>query len=440
MRYVPATILMCGVVLAIDPSAGSQSNQAIVVFQNVTILAMDADRVVARQTVVVRGSTIESVSDARRSPPPPGAFVIDGTGQFLMPGLADMHIHLPGPTAPAGRAESELFLYVANGVTTARSMAGVDAHFRLRERIDAGELVGPTLILAGPGLDGERVKSPDDGIREVRMQKERGYDLVKVLPGLSVASYDAIRDTARALGIRFAGHVPAAVGIQHAIESGQETIEHLDGYLEFLKGREPLTMNSIIPLADATRKAGIWNVPTMAVMAANVGAADVTETMTRHELEYIDREYVDQWVALRARSNIPPPVSEVIQANRLRLLKAMNDAGARILFGTDSPQLFNAPGFSVVREMQMMVEAGMTPYQVLRTATQQVGEYLQRPCGTITPGACADLILLEGNPLRDFGHLVRKRGVMAHGRWLTRNEIEDRLRRIHDRSGNYRRP
>jgi imidazolonepropionase-like amidohydrolase len=108
------------------------------------------------------------------------------------------------------------------------------------------------------------------------------------------------------------------------------------------------------------------------------------------------------------------------------------------LLGTDSPQLFNAPGFSIVREMQMMVEAGMTPNQVIRAGTEQVGEYLKRHCGTITPGACADLILLDGNPLQDLRSFTRKRGVMVRGRWIREIEIQRQLRRFRNKPGNYR--
>ena len=192
------------------------------------------------------------------------------------------------------------------------------------------------------------------------------------------------------------------------------------------------------PIVAQTKQAGVCNVPTMAVMAVNVGAMDTKELVRRPELQYIAKDYVDQWLALRARANIPKPTSDIIQANRMRLLKALNDAGARILLGTDSPQLFNAPGFSIVREMQMMADAGMTRYQVLRSGTEQAGEYFKRRCGTITPGACADLLLLDGNPLQDLGNLTRKRGVMVRGRWMPEGEIERRLNQIRGQPGNYR--
>ncbi|PYQ94538.1 MAG: amidohydrolase [Acidobacteria bacterium] len=436
-RLAFAAVLLLAAGTILPGTATMQTPQAIV-FRNVTVIPMDSDRIVAAQAVVVRGSVIESVGPAASSHAPAGGMVIDGTGGFLVPGLTDMHVHLPGPTAPVGRADDELFLYVANGVTTARSMAGFDTHVRLRERINTGELIGPTLFLAGPGLDGERVKSPDEGEREVRQQKQRGYDLVKILPGLSLASYDAIVKTAREVGIPFAGHVPADVGIRHAIESGQETIEHLDGYLEYLKGREPVAADAMVPIVAQTKRAGVWNVPTMAVMVVNVGTIDSKELVVRPELQYIAKDYIDQWLALRARSHIPKQTSDVIQANRMHLLKALNDAGARILVGTDSPQLFNVPGFSIVREMQMMVAAGMTPYQVIRAGTEQTGEYFNRPCGTITAGACADLILLDANPLQDLRSFARKRGVMVRGRWIPEGDIKRQLEQIRSRPGNYR--
>lgn len=412
------------------------TQQVVAAFVNAAVVPMDSDRVILRQVVIVRGGQIEAVGSDLRVPS--GAIVIDAHERFLVPGLADMHVHLPAPDAPTGRSEDELFLYVANGVTTVRSMAGFDSHIALREKVREGQIIGPTMYLAGPGLDGGRVKSPEDGVREVRAQKQRGYDVVKVLPGLSLASYDAIAATARDVRLPFAGHVPPDVGIQHVIEQGQATIEHLDGYLELLKGRTPLSDEAFVPIVAKTTSAGVRNVPTMAVMAANVGAIETTELLARPELRYIAKDYIDHWLLLRARTNIPRNTADVIQANRMRLLKALSASGATILFGTDSPQLFNAPGFSIVREMQMMADAGLTRYEVLRSATVQAGAFFNRPCGTITPGACADLVLLDGNPLHDLRSFNRIHGVMLRGRWLPRADIDRRLDRIERSPDNYK--
>jgi imidazolonepropionase-like amidohydrolase len=236
----------------------------------------------------------------------------------------------------------------------------------------------------------------------------------------------------------FAGHVPAAVGVEHAIDSGQETIEHLDGYLEFLNGRRRLSVDAMLPIVRKTRTAGVWNVPTMAVMAVNVGTVDNEALLARPELEYIARSYVDDWLGLRARANIPRDVAEIIQANRIQLLKLLHSEGARLLLGTDSPQLFNVPGYSIHRELRMMTEAGMTPFEVLRSGTEKVGEYLHRRCGTITVNACADLILLDGNPLQELANVERIAGVVVHGRWLPPLEIQRGVQRIRERPGNYR--
>jgi imidazolonepropionase-like amidohydrolase len=421
---------------AIGVAAGAKAPHAAVAFRNVTVVPMDADRVIPAQTVVVRGSTIATLGPVSGTKVPAGASVIDGTGKFLMPGLADMHVHLPPPDAPAGRAEDEL--YVANGVTTVRSMAGFENHLALRARVNAGGLLGPTLILAGPGLDGARVMTPTEGERQVREQNAKQYDLLKVLPGLSLASYDAIVKTAREVRMPFAGHVPADVGLEHAIDSGQETIEHLDGYLELLNGRRPLSVDAMLPIVRKTKAAGVWNVPTMAVMAVNVGTADNDALLARSELEYIARSYVDDWLGLRARANIPRDVADVIQANRIQLLKLLHAEGARLLLGTDSPQLFNVPGYSIHRELRMMTEAGMTPFEVLQSGTEKVGEYLRRPCGTIAVKACADLILLDGNPLEDVSNVERITGVMVRGRWLPRLELQKGVQRIREQPGNYR--
>ena len=145
-----------------------------------------------------------------------------------MPGLAEMHAHVP--SGDAGYVEEVLFLYVANGVTTARGMLGTPAHLTLRERIARHELLGPRLITSGPSLNANSVGSPEDAARLVREQASAGYDFVKVHPGPTRAEYDAAVEAARASGIKLAGHVPADVGVRRAIEARQATIDHLDGW------------------------------------------------------------------------------------------------------------------------------------------------------------------------------------------------------------------
>jgi imidazolonepropionase-like amidohydrolase len=441
IKVIAAGLVTVSLETGFSNALSSQRTQQTetIVFRNVSVLPMDHDATIPGQDVVVQDGTITAIGPTATLSVPRGALVVNGKDKFLMPGLTDMHVHLPDSSAPPTRAEDELFLYLANGITTVRSMAGFENHLGLRERVRQNQLVAPSLALAGPGLDGNRVKTPEDGAREVRQQKAAGYDLIKILPGLSRASYDAIVSTARETGMPYVGHVPTDVGIEHALESGQQTIEHLDGYLELLHGRDPLTDEAFQPLIEKTRAAGIWNVPTMAVMSINVGTVpDTGELLERSELQYVARSYIDDWLKLRAQSNIPKATADIIQTNRMHLLKGLHDAGAGILFGTDSPQLFNVPGFSIYREAHMMEAAGLSRYEVLRSATVLPSVYLRRSCGVVSVGACGDVVLYARNPLDNLDNLRSIDGVMARGHWITREGLQRRLAVIRQAPENYR--
>ncbi len=321
-------------------------------------------------------------------------------------------------------------------------MRGFPNHLELREKVRRKELLGPSLVVAGPGLDGESVKSPEDAKRQVREQKAAGYDLVKVLPGLTRAEYDAIVRTAEEVGIRFGGHVPEDVGLLHALEKRQETIEHLDGYTEYLHGEKPVPPEKILEVVERTKAAGIWNVPTMAVMKTDLGLIDRQSLISRPELEYMPRSQVQKWMKLYGDVIVKhlPPKEEtaMIETNREQLLQALNERSARILLGTDSPQLFNVPGFSVFAELEAMARAGMTPYQVLRSATQSAGAYLHESVGTVTAGSRADLILLNANPLANLNNVKSKAGVMVKGQWLPESDLQRELSDIRAAQNNFR--
>ena len=412
---------------------------AVVAIRNVNVLPMNTERVEVDQTVILRDATIERVGPAQQTVVPRGATVIEGRGKYLVPGLADMHAHLADPSDPPGTAEAELMLFLANGVTTIRSMRGFPNHLLLRNKVASGELLGPAIITAGPGLDGQSAKSPADGEAAVREQKMLGYDLIKVLPGLSPSTYDAIARTAHQLNIPFVGHIPAEVGLLHALDAGQQTVEHLDVYLDLLIVSKPVARERVLEVVRRTLDAGTWNCPTMAVMEANLGLIDEARLLSRPELEYVPEAFVKQWLKIRSYGNPPRAVSEAMEENRMTLLKALNDAQARMLLGTDSPQLFNVPGFSIRREIRLMADAGLKPYDILRSATVRVGEYTGHPCGTIRPGQCADLILLDADPLKDVQNISRLAGVVVRGRWLPSSALQRRLQAIRELPSNYRR-
>lgn len=202
----------------------------LVAFTDVTVIPMDSQRILDHQTVIVQGDRIREIGPSSRIKIPETALRINGTGKYLLPGWAEMHGHIPPPTAPVEVVESVSFLYLSNGVTTVRGMLGAPNQLELRRKANQGEILSPTLYLAGPSFSGDSVESPQQAEQKVRKQKADEWDLLKVHPGLTRDEYDAMARTAHELQIPFAGHVPSEVGLLHALEMRQQTIDHLDGY------------------------------------------------------------------------------------------------------------------------------------------------------------------------------------------------------------------
>jgi imidazolonepropionase-like amidohydrolase len=454
----PALIVVAAVTALSIASAQSRP----VVFENVNIIPMDRDRVIARQTVVVRDGRIGQIGAAGKVKAPEGALRVSGEGKYLIPGLAEMHGHLPLAGAAQESVESWFFLYVANGVTSVRGMVGNPDNLQQRASIAAGRLLGPTLHVAGPAFTGINAPTPSVAAQMVRDQKNAGYDLLKFLDsGITVAVYDAIVKTANEVRIPYAGHVPDLVGVEHAIESRQSTIEHLDHYIQAMEADDSPIRNAdaatrakqlpfhldeskMAKLARKTREAGVWNVPTMAVWE-DFYSRDTGEELLKKkpELQYLSRTLVDQWIRGKNALLRPPlrgfmgfvPASEtgdrVLEVRR-KMLRALHEAGAKIALGTDSPQSFSVPGFSIHHEMPIMVACGFTPFEVLQSGTRAPAEYFGElgEFGTVEVGKRADLILLEANPLKDVANVSRRVGVMVRGRWLPEAEIQERLKKI----------
>lgn len=406
-------------------------------FVDVTVLPMDSERTLARQTVIVRDGRIAEVGPVASVQVPSDAQRIDGTGKFLLPGLAEMHGHNPAAGSPPELFENVLFLFAANGVTTVRSMLGSAGHLEWREKGRRGEIIAPNLYLAGPSFSGQTVASPQAAIERVRAQKAEGWDLLKIHPGIKPEVYAALARTAKEVGIEFSGHIPADVGLVACINHGQRTVDHLDGYLEHLQALDvPLDRAKLGEIVTFTREKGVWVVPTMALWEVIIGAAKLEEITAFPELRYLPRAMVDGWKTNYARrvgdANFNAARAKQTAENRKILLKALADGGVKILFGTDAPQVFSVPGFSIHRELQAMKAVGMSNFAVLQSATKNVGDYYAAvdKFGTVAAGQRADLLLVTANPLVDLANLQKRAGVMVRGRWLPESDIRARLEKI----------
>ena len=303
---------------------------------------------------------------------------------------------------------------------------------------------GPTLYLAAPSLNGNTVSSVEEAVEKTRAYAAEGWDLQKIHPGLSRAEYDAMAETANALDYPFGGHVPADVGIERALEAGQISIDHMDGYIEWLNGEShELTEEELERATAITLESGTWVVPTQALFntfysgyggGKAMSAAEIAMLKGRAENAYVPKEQLAQWVntAQNARPNA------LVIANRQKLLKAFADAGVNLAMGSDAPQTFSVPGFSIWREIDVMAEAGLSPEQILDIGTAAPGRYFadKDSFGVIEAGARADLILLDADPRLDALNLKKQAGVMAAGRWYSREDIDKRLAAIAARYGN----
>jgi len=430
--------IFAGVAIALCFTARAAAEENRTAFVNVSVIPMDGRGVLENRTVIVEGDRITDMTgDANALSPSDDTNIIDGAGKYLIPGMGEMHGHIP-PLSQGDQAVNDtLFLYLSNGVTTVRGMLGSIGQLELRDDANTGARLSPTLYLAGPSFNGNSISSPQQARARAKAQADAGWDLLKVHPGLTRAEYDAMAGGAKEAGIDFAGHVPSDVGLARALEAGQRTFDHIDGYIAYLGGdEEAVDEDAMRAIARKTRDAGAGIVPTSALWATFLGDFDKAAMFARPELKYIPAATVEGWT--NSANSVTQTGPSVHNENRRRLLKVMQAEGVEILFGTDAPQVFSVPGFSIHHEIAEMAAAGLSPEAILISATANVGAYFddKDAFGVIAPNMRADLVLLDGNPLDDLENLKDPAGVMVRGRWIDRAEIDERLAEIEARAKN----
>jgi imidazolonepropionase-like amidohydrolase len=460
--------LMSLLVVALITSAIAQdAGKQVTAFINVNVIPMDRERLLKDQTVIVHDGRIAEIGAANRVKVPAGALRIDGRGKFLIPGLFDMHTHLfSDGKFPDSLAGDELKIMLANGVTTIRLMIGTPEHLKMRAQVAKGELLGPTMYVASPELAGRSygdpfngyvVATPDEARAAVKKAKAEGYDFIKLTIAISRPVYDAVIEAARESGIRVVGHVDLRVGLQRALETGQQ-IEHLDSYMEaVLKDDSPTKVSvsdsgvwrkphwesldyvderKVAEVSRATAKAGVYTCPTLTFFKLSFAVEQSDDVIrARPDYRFFPSEMLKSRHAARQRFWTEPPTAERREKYvriRNQMVKGIHDAGGKIMAGSDTPELFLLYGFTLHRELKNLVEAGLTPYAALEAATRTPAEFLNAlgEAGVIERGKRADLILLEANPLEDISNTEKRAGVMARGQWMPEAELKKTLDEI----------
>ena len=430
---------------AVSPSA--------ILLENVNVIDVEKGEVLESMQVVIDSGRIQRVDKTIRDPET-YTKRIDGTDKFLVPGLAEMHAHIPGPNTSRQRLEETLFLYLSNGVTTIRGMLGHEMHLKLKEEVASEMVLGPRIYTSSPSLNGNSVQSPQEAREKVTAYAEAGFDFLKIHPGIQRDVFDTLVATARKYNIPFAGHVPVDVGIRHALRSEFASIDHIDGYLEGLvpaeKGLDPTAngffgynftdetdLTLIDELVALTKEKQVWIVPTQSLFERWFAPADVVALLAQPEMKYMPASTLEQWRTRKIQSTGPdsgfdPDKWERFISIRRKLLKELHDKGHGMILGSDAPQLFNVPGFSIHHEIQGMLRAGLTDLEILRTGTMEPALYFDQAeiFGQVKKGMAADLILVSDNPLENIEHLRSVEGVFVKGRWIDKKEIGERLEEI----------
>ena len=426
----------------VQKSLDLQPENTVVAFVNVNVVPMDRERILENQTVIVRDGVIERIGDSGQLDVPGDALVIEGEGKYLMPGLVDMHVHV--------KEENELLLFVANGVTTVRDMWGTTGfqlrlgfpdQLELREQIAQGQLLGPTIFAAGPIMEGPPptmplmpvFETPEEAEESVAWQAAQGYDFVKVYDQLSVETYSAILKAAQEHGLPVIGHAPKQVGLDAVLAGGQVSIEHLTGYID-PDAADFFPEDKLATYAEMTRESGVWNCPTFGVYQKLVPDEEIEQLERQPGMEYVSPRMRVIWkLFLRgSRGNItyegsdyPARIAEIYT----RTTKALHDARAKVILGTDTDNPYLVPGFSLHDELGYLVQAGFTPYEAIEAGTRNAAEALGRldEFGTATVGKRADLILVEENPLEDVANVGQRVGLMLRGHWLPEAQLREML-------------
>jgi imidazolonepropionase-like amidohydrolase len=431
---VTASLMLC--VLALLPTVGGKEPAIgapdTLVIRDVTILPMDGPRLLTHQTVTIIDGRIVSIKSTDAAPNAHEARVIDGRGEYLLPGLADMHVHLT--------TADELPMFVGNGVLTVRDLNGSPMTLGWRQATAAGTLTGPRLFVSGPMIAGPEIpwknkvtpSTAAEAEAVVVSQKRAGYDQIKIYDGISREVFESAIATAKREGMLSSGHIPASVGFDGVLESGMTGLEHLDKTV-FAVMDHHLDMLRIPWIVDRIKGSGMWVTPTLESMIqlSAIGTGGYDSLMSRPEALAAPQDLRDFWTSVTSTLKANRPLAPGSKYDRwcdyqMRLAGALARAGVPMLAGTDLPNAVLVPGSSLLDELDALVEAGLTRQQAIDAATSAPARFFQQTAdwGAVAVGRRADLLLLDGNPLDDLRTLRAPAGVVLGGRWLDRTTLQ----------------
>lgn len=411
----------------------------------VHLIPIEPAGLLSDQTLIVEAGKIVAMGPRQQVKIPPETEILPVQGQYVLPGFADMHVHLAH--------ERDLLLFLRHGITQVRNMAhsptwaqlaGFPDVRQLRDKVKRGQLLGPSIFACGPILDGDPPQNSLNqaiGNRQAARQAvvntaNGGFDCVKVYNRLSRENFDQIVETARENKLPVMGHVPFVVGIDHALEVKMDSIEHLNAYVENFAGHFRIPEDQLLTYGLKTAAAGVYNCPTLVMWDQHPPPDDFESLRRDPRFQEIPPFLRQLWAwSIPELYTItypghPRDYPQALLTLSKRMVKALDAANSPLLIGTDANLTGVHPGSTALREMELFAEAGITPQRILRAATLHPARLIQQAQaqGSLAIGKKADLVVLKANPLEDIRHVRQTQGVLVQGRWLSVAALDQMLK------------
>jgi imidazolonepropionase-like amidohydrolase len=396
--------------------------------KNANLIPMTSDTVLKNKMVLIREGKIIQIDSFIEDK---GLVILDAKGAFLSPGLTDMHMHLWD--------KHELGLYLANGVTSVRSLLGMPFHLKVKKEINEGVIAGPAFFTSSPQFSGaddgdilkKPIESPEQARQLVKEYKSSGYDFIKTYNLLPKDIFDAVLEEAEKEGIPVVAHPSFKVDYSYHFDPRISTVEHTEDIYQ-----QPLNYEFNYEKLDSVvsdfATSGQTHCPTLAVFYQlteiyNKGENYLTADATKYINPFVNFASNDYEVHMGRIAEDPGAKDRINRQHQfhLEIVGKLHKAGVNIVCGTDAGIVNTPAGFSIHQELGFYNEAGMSNYEALKTATVNPSKLYPQfaSFGTIEKGKTANLILVKANPLENLAYLKEPEWVMVNGHLYTSESL-----------------
>ncbi|UPT71845.1 MAG: amidohydrolase family protein [Flavobacterium sp. JAD_PAG50586_2] len=420
--------LMLLLTLVIGQAVFSQKQQIDYLFTNVNIVTMNNETILKNKDVAVKDGKITGIVNTKKGSYEP-LKTIDCKGKYLTPTLADAHVHLPDDEK---ELEKVLTLDLINGVTKIRSMRGDIKHLEWKKKYNAPNSIYPKMYLSGIPVHRSQDFTNEQLEQYVKSSKSAGFDFIKILSIKNKDIFTQLDKLAKENNIKMAGHFPSdpkgvVISDEIIFNSNLNSMEHLGGLIG-----EPASFESRI---KSMKEKNVFSCPTLRWYEIAYGEFDLNLVQKQRGIEYIDPKIVASWVdkTTKYREKMGEKALEEeldLYAKeideRLKVIKRLNSEGIKLLLSPDSSSKFIVPGFGMMQEMQLYKKAGLSNFDVLKSATVNYANYTNDSSfGTIETGKNADFLILSKNPLENIQALESIEGIFFNNNYLNKTKLEE---------------